>query len=981
LAVELLGTNFEAAKFEVDLYDLYGTTLNMIKNKLIDFCTKTILLPPGSFKIVIIKNLDRAVDLTQEELWMLLSSYMGSIRFFISCSDISKILECYTKVSQSFEFLKIESEEIKTHLNTISKSENFDISEIQINKIIYEADGNMRVVLDELQKTIRNVNVTRVSMQEDGSIDAKDNSNYFRGKRLYTMNHFVFKKPKYLNKVFIDELSNDLSCLYLGKENIMIFLKKYGITADDPFKPSAIDNDQILENDSFRIHYLRYLQDYSKSITPENIENITNALSINTCTAHQGCISLLCLIQYCQENSCKQSEEPINFMIPSEKMKTIILENFETYTKYVRKQKPQILLPNRCRILETEKIKELITFIDRFKDDKLGRKVISVWSLSGKGKTYALLQCYQNLKNKKNILLVNRYVDRNIFISIYNHLEKYRLSIGGQIENEATIVNFTTLNEYLITQNIMDFILIVDQMEHLKDNEKDNLDIFLNLDDRKKKLTLILASSLNDSTEYIHCLYTNIVEFEFNNSFTEVEFKELIIYHEYIGKFITSFKEDLKVDENVLIAWANNRIDEESGQFQIEEDKNGEELIDLLNFIFKITLKNPSILAYLMAIQGKKFFGDKSLIEMQLTTNLHHLFAGMNVYKDITKAEAPEIQCLYDLFINFSAEPISLADMPEDKYIDYKFIQKKTVRESYFTFTCENTYYSDFIFRYLEDYFKTNDYWKESNLYTEMLKKYKFNKSENPIMAGNYFEKAVKSFFYNDENYSWSFFDKKKKCSVNRFTNLDSFQLDLLNAVNGILEKTVYTVKDVFNCLGNDLHNVFFPDSKNNPHFDFLVLNYNTEKQELALHFNQITCNINRSKNFMTNKKFYEDALLEVYKSFKQKHREGTFILEFGWTVLTDIYKKIEAKNFFNSVDCKFYLFGDKGFESVKKSNGVKTPFSILEEFLEEKERREEERREEEIREEEIREEERREEEKNDNKISTEKQRGKGKSG
>ena len=169
LAKELFGPEYYSKRIiELNASDERG--INVVREKIKMYAKQAVKLndniPP--WKIIILDEADTMTSDSQFALRRIIEEYSKITRFCFICNYHNKIIDPIISRCSLFCFKPILDIDIFNKLKIISKNENFDCSEILINKIIKISRGDLRKAINLLQKcyNLYNENFTDNILEE-----------------------------------------------------------------------------------------------------------------------------------------------------------------------------------------------------------------------------------------------------------------------------------------------------------------------------------------------------------------------------------------------------------------------------------------------------------------------------------------------------------------------------------------------------------------------------------------------------------------------------------------------------------------------------------------------------------------------------------------------------------------------------------------------------------------------------------------------
>jgi len=154
------------------------------------------------YKIIIIEDADTLSISTQLALFRIIENYSHITRFCLICNSINKLLDSLKSRCAALNFYPISYEGVKRKLETIIDAEKLE--DIEIDKIVGFANGDMRKAIVNLQFGIRDIPMDNLLKSiEDKNFDNIQKSIYelmdnkYSGKRvLKELFNMVMDRPK-----------------------------------------------------------------------------------------------------------------------------------------------------------------------------------------------------------------------------------------------------------------------------------------------------------------------------------------------------------------------------------------------------------------------------------------------------------------------------------------------------------------------------------------------------------------------------------------------------------------------------------------------------------------------------------------------------------------------------------------------------------------------------------------------------------------
>jgi replication factor C subunit 2/4 len=152
LSKELFGENYKDRIIELNASDERG--INVIREKIKTYAKQAVKevdgVPP--WKIIILDEADTMTSDSQFALRRIIEQYSKITRFCIICNYHNKIIDPIVSRCAMFRFKPIASDHIIKKLRYICVNENFNCSDILINKIVEICRGDLRKAINMMQK-------------------------------------------------------------------------------------------------------------------------------------------------------------------------------------------------------------------------------------------------------------------------------------------------------------------------------------------------------------------------------------------------------------------------------------------------------------------------------------------------------------------------------------------------------------------------------------------------------------------------------------------------------------------------------------------------------------------------------------------------------------------------------------------------------------------------------------------------------------
>lgn len=149
LARELLGESFFDAYIELNASDERG--IEVIRNKIKDFCQKAVDLPSNKHKIIFLDEAESLTIPAQQALRRVIESYAKTTRFAMACNSSTKLIDAIQSRCNIIRFSKVAPEDMLPRIQQICKLEKIKSDKDGLQTLIEFANGDMRTLLNNLQ--------------------------------------------------------------------------------------------------------------------------------------------------------------------------------------------------------------------------------------------------------------------------------------------------------------------------------------------------------------------------------------------------------------------------------------------------------------------------------------------------------------------------------------------------------------------------------------------------------------------------------------------------------------------------------------------------------------------------------------------------------------------------------------------------------------------------------------------------------------
>ena len=149
LARELLGSNFVEGFLELNASNERG--IDIVRNKIKDFCKKKLTLPNEIHKIIFLDEVESMTSVAQQALRRIIEQYTHNTRFSMACNSSNQMIEPIQSRCTIKRFSKINEKEILNRLKNICELESIKSTEKGLKTIISNINGDMRRAINILQ--------------------------------------------------------------------------------------------------------------------------------------------------------------------------------------------------------------------------------------------------------------------------------------------------------------------------------------------------------------------------------------------------------------------------------------------------------------------------------------------------------------------------------------------------------------------------------------------------------------------------------------------------------------------------------------------------------------------------------------------------------------------------------------------------------------------------------------------------------------
>ena len=117
LAKELLGNNFAEGFLELNASNERG--IDVVRNKIKDFCKKKLTLAEGIHKIIFLDEVESMTSIAQQALRRIIEQYTHNTRFSMACNSSNQMIEPIQSRCTIKRFSRIKEKDILKRLKNI----------------------------------------------------------------------------------------------------------------------------------------------------------------------------------------------------------------------------------------------------------------------------------------------------------------------------------------------------------------------------------------------------------------------------------------------------------------------------------------------------------------------------------------------------------------------------------------------------------------------------------------------------------------------------------------------------------------------------------------------------------------------------------------------------------------------------------------------------------------------------------------------
>lgn len=149
VAREYLKDRFDQAFMEMNGSD--DRTSRVLSEVLVPFCRKTIYLPPNTYRIALIDEIDSMIPSAQQTLKCILEEYSKKVRFFLVANMEAKLIRELYSQCVVLRFSAADTRSLRMFLEEICDAEEVKYTKEGLEALIEFAGGDIRRSVNDLQ--------------------------------------------------------------------------------------------------------------------------------------------------------------------------------------------------------------------------------------------------------------------------------------------------------------------------------------------------------------------------------------------------------------------------------------------------------------------------------------------------------------------------------------------------------------------------------------------------------------------------------------------------------------------------------------------------------------------------------------------------------------------------------------------------------------------------------------------------------------
>lgn len=127
--------------------------IDVVRNKIKNFATKKVTLPPGRQKIVILDEADAMTKGAQQALRRTMELHSATTRFALACNNSTKIIEPIQSRCAILRYSKLSDAQVLKRLQEVCAQEGIPRDDGGLEALVFVAEGDLRNALNSLQST------------------------------------------------------------------------------------------------------------------------------------------------------------------------------------------------------------------------------------------------------------------------------------------------------------------------------------------------------------------------------------------------------------------------------------------------------------------------------------------------------------------------------------------------------------------------------------------------------------------------------------------------------------------------------------------------------------------------------------------------------------------------------------------------------------------------------------------------------------
>lgn len=149
VAREYLKENFNHAFMEINGSD--DRSSKVMSEMLVPFCTKCLFLPPHTFRIALIDEIDSMISSAQQTLKCIMEEHSKKVRFFLVANVESKLIRELYSQCVVLRFSATDRRSLRIFLEEICDAEQVEYTKEGLETLVDFAEGDIRRAVNDLQ--------------------------------------------------------------------------------------------------------------------------------------------------------------------------------------------------------------------------------------------------------------------------------------------------------------------------------------------------------------------------------------------------------------------------------------------------------------------------------------------------------------------------------------------------------------------------------------------------------------------------------------------------------------------------------------------------------------------------------------------------------------------------------------------------------------------------------------------------------------